>query len=88
MDNKVYYKIGNNIKSLRESFGLSQEELALEIGIGKSAICQYESVLGTHLPLHPRFPSPLPPCPICPGGQRALVALRHTSNSQWLSILI
>lgn len=49
MDNKVYYKIGNNIKSLRESFGLSQEELALEIGIGKSAICQYE--MGSSIPV-------------------------------------
>lgn len=49
MDNKVYYKIGNNIKCLRESFGLSQEELALEIGIGKSAICQYET--GTSIPV-------------------------------------
>ena len=49
MDYKVYYRIGNNIRCLRESFGLSQEELAFEIGIGKSAICQYET--GTSVPV-------------------------------------
>ena len=49
MDYKVYYRIGNNIRCLRESFGLSQEELAFEIGIGKSAICQYET--GTSIPV-------------------------------------
>lgn len=41
--NRMYYKLGNNIKCLRESFDLSQEELAFEVGIGKSAVSQYET---------------------------------------------
>ena len=42
MENKLYYKIGANIRGLRTAFGLSQEELALEIGISKQAVSKYE----------------------------------------------
>lgn len=43
MESKFYYKIGNNIRCLREAFDLTQEELANGIGVVKHAVSQYET---------------------------------------------
>lgn len=40
--------LGENIKKLREAAGLTQCELAEEIGVTQNAVCKFES--GTKLP--------------------------------------
>ncbi len=41
-DKKNYYKLGENIRGLRRMFGESQLDLATAIGVGTSAISNYE----------------------------------------------
>lgn len=48
MENSAYYKLGLNIRGLRKFWRLTQEELALAIGVTKQAISQYE--LGNSIP--------------------------------------
>lgn len=43
MDNMDLLKVGENIRKQREFLGMSQEELALEIGTSKGTISLYES---------------------------------------------
>lgn len=48
MKNNDFYKLGLNIKGLRKFYGLTQEEVALAVGVSKQAISQYE--LGESIP--------------------------------------
>lgn len=48
MNDKKYYKLGLNIRGLRNAYGMSQLELANELGIHASAISNYE--LGDRIP--------------------------------------
>ena len=48
MENKRYYKIGNNIRALRNAYGETQEELAEIIHVKKQTISNYEK--GIRLP--------------------------------------
>lgn len=48
MNDKKYYKLGLNIRHLRKSYGMSQLELANELGIHVTAISNYE--LGERIP--------------------------------------
>ena len=43
MKDKIYYKLGFNIKGLRKSYGESQLALALEVGTSDRAISNYEN---------------------------------------------
>lgn len=49
MKDKKYYKLGLNIRGLREAYGMSQLDLANELGISDSTISSYE--LGERIPL-------------------------------------
>lgn len=42
-NNDSYHKVGKNIRSLRKAYGQSLLDLALDIGVGVSAISQYEN---------------------------------------------
>ncbi|WP_141520271.1 helix-turn-helix transcriptional regulator, partial [Bacillus cereus] len=45
--------VGSKIKDYRKSFGLSQEELAKKIGVGKTTISNYE--VGIRSPKKPQM---------------------------------
>lgn len=48
MNNKEYYRLPSNIRGLRRSFGESITDLALAIGVGNTAVSNYE--LGDRIP--------------------------------------
>ncbi len=48
---KIIDGFGDKLKALREKAGLTQEQLAMQIGLSKSAISQYEN--------QERIPSPI-----------------------------
>ena len=48
MNSKEYYKLPSNIRGLRKTFGESITDLALAIGVGNTAVSNYE--LGDRIP--------------------------------------
>lgn len=42
MNSKEYYKLPSNIRGLRKTFGESITDLALAIGVGNTAVSNYE----------------------------------------------
>ncbi len=39
----IYYRIGSRIKAIREGLGLTQEELAQKVGIGRTTLTHIEN---------------------------------------------
>ena len=48
MEKKTFYKLGANIRGLRKGYGETQLDLAMTIGVEKTAISNYE--LGERIP--------------------------------------
>ena len=46
MNSKEYYKLPSNIRGLRKTFGESITDLALAIGVGNTAVSNYEFPIG------------------------------------------
>ena len=39
----IYWKIGQNVRSVRERIGLSREDLAAQVGVSRTSISQFET---------------------------------------------